>query len=167
MKPPEVTQYGAGLDGTRAVSVHLDGAKVLVSPAHATDNETALALAQRIATGEQTVAEQAARIAELEGQARRIRGDLRQLRATHEAALTGRRRFFGPVLMKPARAGEWGGEVWLVDPEKRERGRALVYANAAEVRALHPELWVVGVVDGGVLLDAWGLTVQPPEDPEP
>jgi hypothetical protein len=53
-------------------------------------------------------------------------------------------------------SGDWHGEVWLLDPVKQERGRGLRFANVAEVRALHPELWVVSVQGDDVLLDAWG-----------
>lgn len=56
-----------------------------------------------------------------------------------EAAETGRRRFFGQVLLVPVRAGEWSGEVWLQDPVKGDRGTALRFASLMEVRALHPE----------------------------
>lgn len=70
------------------------------------------------------------------------------------AALAGKRRFFGRVLMKPAEAGAWDGEVWLLDPDKQERGLGLRFASAAEVRLAYPELWVVGMTADGVLLDA-------------
>lgn len=56
------------------------------------------------------------------------------------------------------------GEVWLLDPVKKHRGRGLVFANLAEVRRLHPELWVVDVCDDGLLLDAWGDTARAERD---
>jgi len=94
----------------------------------------------------------------LADQLRKARARIAELEAANEAAVTGRRRFFGPVLLKPARPGDWSGEVWLLDPVKKEHGRTLVFDSLAEVRQLHPELWVVGVVDGGVLLDGFART---------
>lgn len=75
-------------------------------------------------------------------------------RATIEAATRGARRFFGQVLCKPHSKGEWSGAVWLLDPEKQEGSFGLLFGSLAEVRAAHPELWIVGLRDDGILLDA-------------
>lgn len=81
--------------------------------------------------------------------------------AALRAAVEGRRRFFGPVLCMPATEDDWSGEVWLLDPDKRESGFGLRFKSLAEVRERHPELWIVGVVNGGVLLDAARLPEAP------
>ena len=60
------------------------------------------------------------------------------------------------MLLKPATPGAWSGEVWLLDPTKQEQGFGLRFESLAEVRRSHPELWVVGIVDDGVLLDGFG-----------
>ncbi len=156
--------YGARDNGARAVGVDVaEGVTVLVTPSSGEHNDAALAVARdardagcerarlraELERAKRTQDVLAKRILELEAQ--RDAADARAVAATQ-----GRRRFFGPVLMVPARPGDWSGEVWLLDPDKRERGRALVFASVAEVHAMHPELWVVEVRDGGVLLDAWG-----------
>lgn len=156
--------YGARDNGARAVGVDVaDGVTVLVTPIDGQHNEAALVVARDT---HNAGCERAALRAELDHARRtheRLSKRIRELEAQRDAAeeraiaaTYGRRRFFGPVLLVPARPGDWSGEVWLLDPIKRERGRALVFASVAEVRALHPELWMVEVRDGGVLLDAWG-----------
>ena len=51
----------------------------------------------------------------------------------------------------------WAGLLWCVaaseDAAMRLRVEAQVYH---EVHQLHPELWIVGVIEHGALLDAWG-----------
>lgn len=77
------------------------------------------------------------------------------------SAINGRRRFFGPVLCVPGRDG-WAGEVWLHDPEKRERGSGLAFESLARLRELHPELWIVRTQGDGVLLDVCPITSEAP-----
>ncbi len=156
MSAPDVTVYGVGLDGTQKASVDLENVRVLIEPKHATHNDEARAVAGRIADGEREASLQRGRIADLEAQVKLLQAAVREARAINEAMIFGRRRFFGPVLMRPV-SGDWKGEVWLLDPTKQERGRGLRFANVAEVHTLHPELWVVGTSDGGVLLDAFAL----------
>ena len=156
--------YGERGNGARAVGVDVaEGVTVLVTPSDGQHNDAALAVAR---DAHDAGCERAALRAEL-GHAKRahelLSKRIRELEAQRDAAEAraiaathGRRRFFGPVLLVPARTGDWSGEVWLLDPIKRERGRALVFASVAEVHALHPELWVVEVRADGVLLDAWG-----------
>ena len=96
----------------------------------------------------------------LAGQLRKARARISELEAANEAAVTGRRRFSGPVLLKPTRPEDWSGEVWLLDPTKKERGFGLRFDSLGEVRRLHPELWVVGITDGGVLLDGFAITSE-------
>jgi hypothetical protein len=84
-----------------------------------------------------------------------------QAEAALDAAMTGRQRLFGRVLMKPATPGAWDGAVWLLDPEKQEKGMGIRFDSAAEVRQSYPELWVVGMTADGVLLDAAPLRMEP------
>lgn len=88
-------------------------------------------------------------------QLRKARARIAELERANEAAVTGRRWFFGPVLVKPAKRGDWSGVVWLMDPVKQERGLGLAFSSLAELRQMHPELWIVEPRDGGVLLDAF------------
>lgn len=164
--------YGARDNGARAVGVDVtEGVTVLVTPSDGQHNEAALAVAR---DAHDAGCERATLRTELDHAKRaheRLLKRIRELEEQREAAETraiaathGRRRFFGPVLLVPARPGDWSGEVWLLDPIKREHGRALVFASVAEVRAMHPELWVVEVRDGGVLLDAWGAARADSDD---
>jgi hypothetical protein len=158
----EIIEYGQRTgDGARNVGVDLDGVRLLVQPSSAKDNGAARALAERIISDEDARLVLAVQLeaerndaARLREQIRRLEAKLSEQRAINEAAIAGRRRFFGPVLMKPV-AADWAGEVWLLDPERKERGSGLRFASVAEVRALHPELWIVAITDDGVLLDAW------------
>jgi hypothetical protein len=160
----EVVTYAAGPNGARAVAFDAeDGIRVLVEPATEENNPRAVALAAALsdatralgaAAGAITVAERDA--AGFREQLTKARSEIRKLESINAAAVAGKRRFFGPVLMKPAKPGDWKGEVWLLDPVKQERGQTLCFASVAEVHALHPELWVVSAGADGVLLDAWG-----------
>ena len=162
--PVEVTQYGAREGGIRAVGVRTaDGMAVLVTPPDAKHNEAAKRLALDVGAQSQADAvlraalEQArAEVELLKEVGRNLDRKLAEARQINDAAIAGRRRFFGPVLMKPVISGDWSGEVWLLDPVKLERGTGLRFISVAEVRALHPELWVVSTTADGVLLDAWG-----------
>lgn len=134
----------------------LDGGfRVLVEPNDEAQNAAAMDLARRIAGDESRLAGAKSEAATLREQVERLEAKVRDLRAVNEAATTGRRRFFGPVLLKAGTEG-WAGPVWLLDPEKQERGTGLLFASLAEARSMHPELWVIGTTADGVLLDAWG-----------
>lgn len=160
----EVTQFGTRGAGGRAVGFHAEnGVAVLVTPPNVEGNDDAMRLARNLAEQVQVdVAMQAALAAaraETEAMKERVRSieaALAEQRRINEAAIAGRRRFFSAVLMKPVVSGDWSGEVWLLDPVKMERGTGLRFASVAEVRAMHPELWVVATTADGVLLDAWG-----------
>lgn len=172
---PKPVVHGAALfDGTRAVRVDVDdGITVLVTPRHADDNKRALQVATRIADAELDAKAQQVALEALQHAndvfATRIRALTLKVESAEqrlEAAETGRRRFFGPVLLVPVRAGEWSGEVWLQDSVKGDRGTALRFASLMEVRALHPELWIVEVRPEGVLLDAAKLPTKTAEGGE-
>lgn len=155
--------FGARDNGARAVGVDVhERVQVLVTPSDGDANDEALAVARDVLDAG---CERAALRAELEQAKRtiaRLSDRVRELGAERQdaenrvtAAATGRRRFFTAVLLVPAKPGDWSGEVWLLDPVKKYRGRTLVFASVAEVRTQHPELWVVEVRADGVLLDAW------------
>jgi len=159
-----ITQYGAGPNGSRAVGVEIaDGLHVLVTPRSEELNERAMDTARRVV--DQATADCAARStildlqntnASLSQQLLRAQTQIAELERINQAAIAGRRRFFGPVLMRPEKPADWSGPVWLMDPEKQERGQCLPFNSVAEVHAMHPELWVVKADADGVLLDAWG-----------
>lgn len=161
----EVIQFGEGvMDGRRMCEVKVgDGVRVRVEPTHKSNNEAALRWAELIASSAlaritveaQTTAVQNEN-SDLRAKVQKLEALVADLRAVNEAAITGRRRFFTPVLLKPATPGAWNGEVWLLDPTKQERGFGLRFESLAEVRRSHPELWVVGIVDDGILLDGFG-----------
>jgi len=162
--PVEVTVFGPRGSGARSLGLHpVEGVAVLVTPSSESDNEAANEIANRIA--DEAAAEARRQVvlnalrASLDAaqeKLRAARARIADLEAINVAAVTGRRRFFGPVLMVPVAAGDWRGEVWLLDPEKKGRGFGLRFRSVAEVRELHPELWVTTVTADGVLLDAWG-----------
>jgi hypothetical protein len=155
----DVIQFGPRASGARSCAVTLEGGlRVLVEPSEEGQNADAIALARRIVSGEAALS--AAKEEALAATARteRLAARVRELEAANTAGLTGRRRFFGPVLMKPVASGDWVGPILLLDPEKKERGQALIFSTLAEVRAVHPELWVIGTTVDGVLLDAWGAS---------
>lgn len=158
-----ITQYGARGGGARALGLTVDGIAVLVTPSTADENVKAARLAEQIcdaglvdAVRVETINGLKADLDAAKARASQAAARIAALEAINAAAIAGRRRFFGPVLMKPAIDGNWAGEVWLLDPEKKERGVGLRFASVAEVRALHPELWVIGATADGVMLDAWG-----------
>lgn len=159
-----VTTYSTRENGARALGLQpTEGVSVLITPSTAAENARAAEIAKQFLNAEQVdearvtcIGLQRAEIEALKTRLREAQVRIAALERINEAAILGRRRFFGPVLMKPAVAGDWSGEVWLMDPTKRERGTALRFKTVAEVRALHPELWVIGTSSDGVMLDAWG-----------
>lgn len=157
-------------NGVRNLGIDpIDGVHVLIEPRDRDAQKKARQLA--VAILDAALEQQAQQLAinavqaaneTLATQLRAARLRIAELEAANEAAVTGRRRFFGPVLMYPVHTGNWHGEVWLLDPVKQERGFGLRFDSLAEVRRMHPELWVVGVRDGGVLLDAFNAKAVTP-----
>lgn len=147
-------QWMKRANGERAVSFRRGGFEVMVTPGDESQNEAALSLAQVLSREMAHAADAEARSERLSAVAARLRARVEQLEAAAEAAITGRRRFFGPVLVVPEKAGDWAGPVLLLDPEKRYRGTALRFGSMRELHREHPELWIVGPVADGVLLDA-------------
>lgn len=161
-----IHEYMRRADGSRALGLDpVDGVHVLIEPRDEASQKRAHQLATAIADAalEQEAQQLAINAVQAANEKfadalRKARARIAELEAINAAAIAGRRRFFGPVLMRPARAGDWTGAVWLLDPVKQERGSGLRFDSLAEVRSLHPELWVTAVVDNGVLLDAWAET---------
>lgn len=154
----EVFVYGRNMNGSggRSVGVSLDdGTRLLVESHDQATDERALQHAHVIAAGFAKIAELESLLGEVRAQRDKARGRAADLERRLEHALTGRRRCRGPLACRPATEGDWSGAVWLLDPEKLERGFGLRFASLAELRVEHPELWVCGVTaDGDVLLDA-------------
>lgn len=159
----EIFVYGRNVGGGRNIGVDLDGVRVLVeshSPeTDAAADRVARQIAERhdanvVAAGER--AEHRRVVASLTGRIDIQRARARSAESALASAIEGRRRFFGPVLLVAGRDG-WGGEVWLMDPEKRERGSALTFGSLAALRAAHPELWVVCPDGDGILMDVCAI----------
>lgn len=150
----DVVVYGRNSGGGHHVGTVVDGLRVLVSSDSEGTDERAVRLAEAIrdAGHEREVAARDLRACN--EHRRRLSAERDGARHALQAAIAGRRRFNGPVLLVPAMAGDWSGAVWLQDPEKRDRGFGLRFESLAEVREAHPELWVVGMNEHGVLLDA-------------
>jgi hypothetical protein len=156
-----ITKYGKNEAGGHHFGVTVEGMHVLVRSDSAETDERAHKIAKRVENATEDYFE----ARHIEAEARRKTASLSEMiqradaraaeaRQALEAATTGRRRFFGPVLLVPAIDGDWKGPVWLQDPVKRDRGSALRFASVAEVRAVHPELWIVEMTPHGILLDA-------------
>ena len=160
----ELTEYGGDIHcGTRNVGVDLGDVEILVKPHHKDSNAEAKAVAERIVSTEIAFATLNVRnaalealVTRLEAQNAKLEAKVATANAVNRAAIAGRRQFFSAVLMQPVKPDDWAGEVWLLDPVKKGDGFGLRFASVAEVRALHPELWVVETNADGVLLDAWG-----------
>lgn len=155
--------YMAKSSGARSVSVDVGSLRVVVDPLDETNNQAAVELAERIERYEKALREARKLIQGANEERKILKAKLREAGERNLAAITGRRRFFGPVVMVPVPgdAAGWIGPVLLLDPEKLFRGRSLEFASAAEVHREHPELWVIGTFSfesgvTGVVLDAWG-----------
>lgn len=147
-------QWMRRANGERAVSFRRNGFEVLVTPSNESENDAALSLAQALSREMALAADAEDRAERLSEANAKLRARVEQLEAAAEAAVVGRRRFFGPVLAVPEVAGDWAGAVLLLDPEKRHRGYSLRFGSMRVLHREHPELWVVGHVSDGVLLDA-------------
>lgn len=161
----KIHEYMKGASGARNLGFEAaDGVHVLIQPSGAEHQKRAQQVA--VAFANAALEQQAQQMAlnglqsaneVMAGQLRKAHARIAELEAANEAAVTGRRRFNGPVLLKPTRPGMWTGEVWLLDPAKQERGFGLRFESLAEVRRLHPELWIVQSDEFGVVLDALPL----------
>lgn len=160
----KIHEYMANANGARNLGFDAaEGVRVLIEPRGPEHQKRAQQVA--VAFADAALEQQAQQLA-LDGlqaanealaeQLRRAKAQVASATGALEASITGRRRFLGPVLMKPTRPGDWSSDVWLLDPVKQERGFGLRFDSVAEVRRAHPELWVVASVDGGVLLDGFG-----------
>lgn len=149
MELPRVAVFGADQDGRRSAQVDLPRFRVLVTPHDKEANKEAAEAAWFIG-------DRLTLVYVLKEQAAKLRAENGSLQSRLASALTGKRRLFGRVLLVAGKDG-WGGEVWLQDPEKRDAGMALRFESLAECRQSHPELWPIGVADGCVLMDAWGV----------
>lgn len=158
----KIHEYMANAAGARNLGFDAaEGVHVLIQPSGPEHQKRAQQVA--VAFADAALEQQAQQLAldglqaaneSLAEQLRKARARIAELEAAALAAVTGRRRFFGPVLLRPVRPGDWTGEVWLLDPAKKERGFGLRFKSLLEVRLAHPELWVVATGDDGVLLDA-------------
>lgn len=160
----EVTQFMATGGGERSCGFSDSEVNILVTPQGTTTNaralEIATALAERRADPkviglQNENADLQARIERISDVLARTRLRAERGESRLESALTGRRQFFGPVLARPAVAGDWSGEIFLLDPVKQEQGRALAFASMKALRLAHPELWIVDVTSDGILMDGW------------
>lgn len=158
---PRITVFGVNPRGGRTVGIKVNGLTVNVFADGPEQSLPARELAVAILdAGElHDRAVQAKRMHAEETEA--LRSTMRRFTSERDraeeallCAAEGRRRFFGPVLCVPVNAGDWSGPVWLLDPEKQESGFGLRFESLLEVRALHPELWIVDVTERGVLLDS-------------
>jgi hypothetical protein len=166
-KAEGLTVYGRNRngDGGRNVSLVVDGLTVLIQSDDAASDEKAIEVARALkrrgdllAEAQKLRSEHAEEVAALKRRNEELHVKAAAATASLQAAAEGRRRFFGPVLCVPTTAGDWSGAVWLLDPEKGERGRGLRFASLSELRELHPELWIVSVTERGILLDAAKLS---------
>ena len=149
----DITRFMQRPDGVRNLEVTLaNGVRVLVQPTSGDGQEQAEAAARLIADHDGEMRLAAAEHERLRRALATTRAALDSARAATEALLTGRPRLFGNVLLKPASASEWTGPVWLLDPDKQERGYGLRFDSLADARAAFPELWPVGNTPDGVLM---------------
>lgn len=155
------TVFGTNGCGGHNVSLRVGGLYVLITSEGPEQDDRALHLAEAIEATGRDVEAHAMRLQELRVEIEHrdaviaaLRVKLARADDALSAALDGRRRFLGPVLCVPARDGDWAGAIWLLDPDKREGGFGVHFDSLSEVRRTHPELWVIGATERGVLLDA-------------
>ena len=157
----EVTVFGRNSTGGSNVGLSVSGVPVLLTSRGPEHDARCVELADEIRNAGDRLEIRAAQDRRHEAEVAKLRATIRTLaanvesaRRTIDAATRGERRFNGPVLCKPHSKGQWDGPVWLLDPEKREGGFGLYFGSLAEVRAAHPELWIVRIENDGILLDA-------------
>lgn len=164
----EIFIYGVNSAGGRNIGIDIDGTRILVESRgekhdHHVENVSRAIVekldALRISESER--AAHRAKVEELSDMIQRANFRAKSARDALVAAIEGRRRFFGPVFVVPCIDGDWSGEVWLLDPEKRDRGYGLRFSSLRILREEHPELWIVRPDGDGILLD-----VCPMPDPD-
>lgn len=156
-----ITVFGQNGRGGHSVGLRAGSVAVLLTSDGPETDAACVELAHEIRSANDRLEIRAAQVERHEAEVESLRAKLRvltaerdALRDTIEHATRGARRFNGPVLCKPHSADAWDGAVWLLDPEKQDGGFGLYFASLAEVRRAHPELWIVGLSEGGILLDA-------------
>ena len=164
-----VSVYGRNAAGGRNIGVALpSGTSVLIYSGGEAEDKSARELADRIVDGERALEVLRAERDQARSQRNAALAEASRLDRSLRSAISGRRRFFGPVLCRPA-GTDWSGPVWLLDPKKQERGLGLRFESLADLRQQHPELWPVGTLEGGVLLDAstlpTAIAFEEPEQP--
>jgi hypothetical protein len=154
----EITRFMKRADGSYNLGVTVgDTVRVLVEPVSVDAQADAEKTASFIGHQTEEIARLEQKIIELRDALTKARTSRKTAESALDAALSGKRRFFGRVMMKPAMPGDWTGEVWLLDPEKQERGWGMRFQSTADVRREYPELWPVGKTHDGILLDACPL----------
>jgi len=160
MTDPRITIFAK--NGSGGHNVGVDGA--VINSSGPEDDARAISVALMVADASAATAAHQSALRALERENADLRRKLENVsrqrdvaRELHASAISGHRRFSGPVLCKPALPGKWGGDVWLLDPIAQERGFGLRFDSLSDVRRAHPELWIVDVRDSGILLDAFPL----------
>ena len=149
-------------DGRRNLGIDVsEHVSVLISPQSTAAQEEAERVATLFVDHRSELEHMRSALSECRGAIEKAKARAIAAESALSAALSGTRRLFGRVLMKPSTAGAWNGEVWLLDPERKERGLGLRFDSVADVRIAYPELWVVDVTNDGVLLDAAPLARKP------
>ena len=156
-----ITVFGTNARQGHSVGLRVRGVAVLLTSEGPEHDASCVALAEEIARAGDAAdvraaqeTRHAAEVADLRAKIGTLAAHVESARRTIDAATRGERRFNGPVLCRPHSRDQWDGPVWLLDPEKLDGGFGLYFGSLAEVRAAHPELWIVRVQDGGILLDA-------------
>lgn len=169
MGDAQISVYGRNHSGGHNIGVTLpNGTSVLIYSRHEGEDARARELADRIVDGEHALHAMRTERDQARSQRNTALAEASRLDRSLRSAIAGRRRFFGPVLCRPA-GTDWSGPVWLLDPTKQERGLGLRFESLEELRQQHPELWPVGTLEGGVLLDAstlpTAIAIEEPEQP--
>lgn len=149
----DITRFMQRPDGARNLEVTLaSGVRVLIQAPSGETQEHAERAALEIAEHDREFRAMAEEAEILRNALTAARAELASARAAIEAMATDEPRLFGNVLLKPAVTGNWTGEVWLLDPEKQERGYGIRFKSLADARTAFPELWPIGNTSDGVLM---------------
>lgn len=152
---PQITRYAPHADGRYNIGIDVtDRITVLITPRDVDAQAAAEFSATLIADQHEEVNRLRAALDESRNALIRAKANATQAENALDAALKGTRRFFGPVLLKPEMPGDWKGAVWLLDPDKQEKGWGLRFDSLADVRREYSELWIAARVNDGILLDA-------------
>ena len=148
-----ITRFMQRPDGACNLEVELaSGVCVLVQPSSGDAQEHAERTAREIAAHDMALRAADEEVERLRNALSAARTELRAARESVEAMATGEPRLFGTVLLKPTVAGDWSGPVWLLDPEKQDRGYGMRFESLASARTAFPELWPIGNTQDGVLM---------------